>query len=121
MSGNIASTTYTNIQDDIKKLQSDLNMLTLIRDTYPTIAPEQRVALNNAITDKTQMLQNAQERLIGLGSVFSKVYNQSTDVLSDQKRAQEIVSGELANTNTNLSVLEDTKNSKIRQLFCTKI
>ena len=116
MSGNIASTTYTNIQDDITILQNDLNMLTLIRDTYPGMSPDQRGGVNRVIAEKTQMLQNAQERLIGLGSVFSKVYNQSTDVLSDQKQAQKIVSGELASTTTNLSVLEDTKNSKIRQV-----
>lgn len=112
MSGNIASTTYTNIQDDITILQNDLNMLTLIRDTYPGMSPDQRGGVNRVIAEKTQMLQNAQQRLIGLGSVFSKVYNQSKDVLSDQKQAQKIVSGELASTTTNLSVLEDTKTVK---------
>jgi hypothetical protein len=116
MSGNIASTTYTNIQSDITNLQNDLNVLTLMRDTNPGMSPDQRQGVNRVIAEKTQMLQNAQQRLIGLGSVFSKVYNQSKDVLSDQKLAHKIVSGELASTTTNLSVLEDTKNSKIRQV-----
>jgi hypothetical protein len=116
MAQQITTTTYTNIQSDITKLQTYLDELTTKRDTDTSLTVEQRSALTAKITEVNRLLQNSQQRLIGLGTVFSNVHVQSASVLSDQKKAHDIVNKELENSNTNLGVLKDTTNSKIRQV-----
>jgi hypothetical protein len=116
MAQQITTTTYTNIQRDITNLQNYLKELTTKRDTDTTLTDAERNELTLKIVELTRLLQNSQQRLIGLGTVFSNVYDQSTFVLSDQEKAQTIVNNELENSGKNLDVLQDTTNNKIRQV-----
>lgn len=112
----ITTTTYTNIQNDITKLQTYLGELTSKRDTDTTLTTEQRNELTVKITEVNGLLQNSQQRLIGLGTVFSNVNDQSNTVLADQHKAHTIVNEELEKSSNNLGMLQDTTNSKIRQV-----
>jgi hypothetical protein len=116
MAQQITTTTYTNIQSDITKLQTYLDELTTKRDTDTTLTTSERTALTAKITEVNGLLQNSQQRLIGLGTVFSNIYDQSSTVLSDQEKARDIVNNELENSSNNLDVLKDTTNNKIRQV-----